>query len=146
MVSGAVLLFIRGIVLLVHDDEAQILNRGKHGRAGAYGNAGLAAVNGVPFIESLAVAHCAVENGHVAFAAGKAALESRHCLRGERYFRHQDEDSLTLDQRMARSLQIHLCLAGTSHPLQEEWACAPGIERTRYLLQCCGLFRIQFKG
>ena len=62
VVAGIGLLLVRGVVLLVDDDQAQAGHRRKHRRARADADARLAAAQPLPLVAALALAEGRVED------------------------------------------------------------------------------------
>ena len=63
MVARGFLLLVGVLVLLVHDDQAEVGQRRENGAARADDDAGLAAVDLVPFVVAFAVGKVAVQDG-----------------------------------------------------------------------------------
>ena len=64
VVARALVLLVRGVVLFVDDDQADVLERGEHGGAGADHDVDVAAADALPLIVPLAVGEAAVLNRH----------------------------------------------------------------------------------
>ena len=88
VVARRFFLLVAGLLLLVHDDQADIFERRKNGRARAHHDARFAAAHAPPFAGALRDRQPAVQHGD-AFAKPRAA-QAAHPER-ERDLRHQHE-------------------------------------------------------
>jgi hypothetical protein len=61
MVSGRVLLFIRGVVLFIHDDYPEAGQRGEDGRSGSDHDVRFSSSDAKPLVESLPRRQCTVQ-------------------------------------------------------------------------------------
>ena len=68
------------LLLLVHDDHAQIGHGGEYGRAGAYGDGGFPVTDAAVGVQSLSCGQPRMDNGHLPTVA---AVEDVEHLGGE---------------------------------------------------------------
>ena len=122
VIARRLLLLVGVLVLLVHDDQAQRVDRRENGRAGADDDAGAALADLVPFIVALAGRQMAVQHRHQRLerAGTEPRLEPLDRLRRQRNLRHQHDAALALLQRVGEACKIHLGLAAAGHPVQQE--------------------------
>ncbi len=118
VVAKAFLLFVGGVVLLVEDDQARILQRCEQRRARADDDVRLAITGGQPGIQSLTIADVGVQQGD---AGIEAFLEARQGLRPQIDLRDQDQRLFARLEHLVNQLQIHLGLAAAGHAGQQEW-------------------------
>ena len=76
------------LLLLVDDDEADVLQRGKDGAPGPHHDVGAAVLYHLPLEQALGVVQGRVLDGH---PPPEPALEAEDHLRRQAYFRHQHE-------------------------------------------------------
>ena len=103
-------------MLLVHHDEAEVLDRREDRRAGAYDDPRLAFAYAPPLVEALAVRERAVKDGDALAEARGEALDR---LRRERDLRDEDDGSPALREHGGDGLQIDLGLARSRHAEEE---------------------------
>ena len=72
MVARRILLLVGVLVLFIHDDEPEPLQRGEDGAARADDDAGRAVVDLVPFVVALAVGEMAVQYRHLLLRDGRS--------------------------------------------------------------------------
>ena len=65
VVAGGVFRLVAALLLLIQNDQAQTLQRGKHRRAGAHHHAGLSPPNPLPLVIALPRPQRAVEHSHL---------------------------------------------------------------------------------
>src|SRR5690606_40359818 len=85
---GRIVLFVGLLVLLVHDDDADVSQRCENGRSGSDDHVEEAVAQAAPGVESLARAHPRVENSD---PIAEMASEAPDGLRRERNLGHQDD-------------------------------------------------------
>ena len=73
---GSLLRFIGVFLFLIHNDQAQVFKRGKHGGPGAQSNQGISIFPPLPFIQPLSHGKTAVEYRHL--PAVPALEQSQH--------------------------------------------------------------------
>ncbi len=125
VVARGFLLLVGGLVLLIHDDEAEVLQRGEDGAAGADDDVGAAFMDLIPFVMALAVGEVAVEHGDALAALGEAGLEALDGLRGEADFGDEDERGLALLEDPGDGLEIDLRLAAAGDTVEEHGLARP---------------------
>ena len=116
MVMDAVLLLVGGIVLLIHDDEAEIRIGQEQRRAGAHDHAHLVRRRRLPGAGALARRKLRVPLGRPHPEALGEAVEH---LGGERDLGHQDQDLPTAPHRLRHRLEIDLRLARSGDAVDE---------------------------
>ena len=128
VVARRLLLLVGVLVLLVHDDQAQRLDRRKDRRARADGDPRAALADLVPFVVPLAGGQMAVQHRHQRLqrTGAEPRLEPLDGLRRERNFRHQHNRALALLQGVGDGLQIDLRLAAAGDAVEEEGRGARG--------------------
>ncbi len=104
-------------MLLVDHDEAQVLEGGEEGGAGADGQARAPAPQELPLLDALAGAERAVQDGQV---VAEAAPQAREDLVGERDLRDQHQRLAARGEGLAHRAQVDLGLAAARHPVQQE--------------------------
>ena len=124
MVARRLFLFVSVLVLLIHNDQTQRIDRRKNRRAGADDNAGASLPDFVPFIMAFAGREMAVQNGYQGLhpAGAEARLESFDSLRGEGNLGDQDDGALALLQSVGEGLEINFGLAAAGNTVEEEGA------------------------
>ena len=103
MVARCLVLLIGILVLLVHDDDAQVFERRKNRAARADDDPRGPAVDLVPFVVALAVGEVAVQDRNFFLHVREAGFEAFHRLRGQCDFRHQHERGAPAIHRLADS-------------------------------------------
>ncbi len=128
VVAGRLLLLVGVLVFLVHNDQAERLDRRKDGGARADGDPRAALANLVPLVVPLAGGQMAVQHCHQRLqrAGTEPRLESLDGLRRERDLRDEDNCALALFQRMGDGLQINLRLAAAGNAVEEKGRGARG--------------------
>ncbi len=116
-------------MLLVHDDEADVAQRGEDGRAGTNHHTGIATARLLPVAPPLGQAEAGVEDSQ---GCPEPSAQVRHQCRGETDFRHQNQHLATRLQGCSRRPQIDLRLAGSGDSVQHECA---GLSRMHRRLQ-----------
>jgi len=117
VVAGVGLLLVRGVVLLVDDDQPDAAHRREHGRPGADDDPRLAPRDPVALVAPLRRPERRV---HDRDAVAEPATESSHRLRRERDLRHEhDRPEPALERRRTR-LEVDLRLAAAGRPLQQD--------------------------
>jgi hypothetical protein len=117
VIARRVALLVARLVLLVDDDRAEVLQRGKDRRTGAHGDALLAAAKGEPRIVALAVGESTVQHRDRVAEHGAEAI---HRLRRERDLRHEHDGRLSLLQYDApQELEVDERLPAARDAVQE---------------------------
>ena len=118
MVPGAgVVVLVGPLVLLVHDDQAEVGLRREYGAPGADDEPVLALPHLPPLVEPLAGRQSAVEDGHLAGEPGGEALDR---LPGERDLGHEHDGAPPQRQAALDGVQVDLRLAAARDALQQE--------------------------
>ena len=134
VVARRLLLLVGMLVLLVHDDQAQRLDRREDGRAGADDDAGAALADLVPFVVALAGGQMAVQHGHQGLERcreQKRALK-RSTVCGVREISGTSTMApLALRQRVGDGLQVDLGLAAAGDAVEQEGGAGCGAPQPR---------------
>jgi len=117
VVAQAFLLFIRGVVLLVDDDQAGILHRREQGRTGTDDDVRLAIAGGEPGIESFTIVDVGVQQRDPGV---EALFEAGERLWPQVDLGDQHQRLLAGFQYSMNQLQVDLGLAAAGHPRQQE--------------------------
>ena len=88
MVARRLFLLVAGVVLLVDDDEAEVVDGREDGRAGADDDAGFAASNAVPLFGALLGRERGVEQGDI---GAEGVMQLRGHGGGEADFRDEQD-------------------------------------------------------
>ena len=128
VVARALLLLVRPVVLLVHDDQAEALNGREDRRARADDDVDLRAADAMPLIVALAVGQAAVLDGH---AIAEQRPERSGDGRRERDFRHEDDDAPAGSRHFARQPEIQLRLAAAGHAVEQGRRERSGLRQAR---------------
>ena len=115
-VTEAFVLFIRGVVLLVDDDEPELLEGREYRGASADDDPRAAAVGAAPRIAARAHGETRV---HDRDARAEAPLKALDQLWRQGDFRHQHQRLAAAPERRANHPQIHLRLAAARHSVQK---------------------------
>ena len=94
MVARGLLLLVRALVLLVHDDDTEVRQRRKDRAARPDRDTGLAAREFHPLLAALPFREVTVQHGHTGRTRTrmvKSGAEAFHRLRGEGDFGHQNQ-------------------------------------------------------
>ena len=112
------------LVFLIHDNEAERLNRRENRRTRADDDAGAALPDFVPFIMAFAGGQMAVQNGNerLQFTGTESSFKSFNRLWRQRNLRHEHNRTLALPQRIREGLKINFRLAATSNAMQKKSA------------------------
>jgi hypothetical protein len=119
-IAQAFLLFVGGVVLLVHDDERQTRQRREHRQARAQHDVGPARLGQQPVVGALHFRHGAMQR-HQGFA-GEAAADAAFQLRCQVDLRHQHQRLAALLQGRFHQTQVHLGFAATGDAVQQPYA------------------------
>ena len=122
VVARRLVLLVAGLVLLVHDDDAEFVDGREDGRARADDDARLASMDAVPFVVALAVAELAVEDGDGGAEAGGEALDG---LGGEGDFGDENDGAAPFVERVGDALEEDLGLAARGDAVEEHGRRAP---------------------
>ena len=139
-IAEAVLLFVRGIVLLVHHDEAGIFQRHEYRRARAEHDGRLAIAGADPGAQPLLLVQPGMQQRD---RHRKAPREALHQLRREADFRRQHQRLFPLRQHLRDRTEVNLGLAATGDAMQQKRMkpAEPGADGT-----CGGLLvRVEFR-
>ena len=109
-------------MLLVHDDEAERLDRRENGRTRADDDARPALADFMPLVVPLAGGQMRMQHRYerLQFAGAEPRLEPLNRLRRQRNFRHEDDGALALLERVGQRLKINLGLAGAGDAVQKK--------------------------
>ncbi len=119
VVARVVALLVGRFVLLVHDDQADVGQRGEDRRAGAHDHAHVARDGGLAHRPALAVRDAGMEDGDLLAEAGGEAARG---LRRERDLRHEHEHRAPAGERALGGPQVDLGLARPRDPVEQEIA------------------------
>ncbi len=117
MIADALFILIGGVVLLIDDDQAGVVQRRKNQRARSDHDARLTRQGRGPAGPSLADVLRAMRDAH---QRAEARAKRPHHLIGEGDFRHHHDDVATRGERTGGELEINLGLATPSHAMEEE--------------------------
>ena len=120
------LLLVRGVVLLVDDDQTHASHRCEHGRAGADDDARLPSRDPVPLVASLGVAERRMDDRD---EVAEAAAEAADGLRRERDLRDEDDRPEAALERGRARLEVHLGLAAARRAVEEDVLADAFVER-----------------
>ncbi len=132
VVAGNLLLLVGRVVLFVDDDQAQVLDRGEDGRAGADDNARFAAADAIPLLGALVGGERGVQQGH---AGAEGGVQLRRHGRSEADLRDQQNGRAAGKPRTLHGGQIHGRLARAGHAVQQAGAKALAVERSHNVPQ-----------
>ena len=116
VVARSAVLLVGALMLFVDDDEAHVAQRRKQRRARAHHHTRCSRANEVPLVEALTGAHARVHNGH---GVAEAPAKARHCLRRERYLRHEHACRVPCSECCLDGLKIYLGLARAGDAVDE---------------------------
>ncbi len=105
------------LMLLVHDDHAQLFHRREHRGPCPDHDAGVALANAPPFVEPLPGAEPGMQHRH---GVAEPGAEPGNHLGRQHDFGHQDNGPFPLPQRFAHQADIDLRLPGAGDSLQKE--------------------------
>ena len=120
MVARRFVLLVGILVLLIHNDDAEVFERGKNRAAGADDDPGCPAVDLVPLVVALAVGEVAVQDGDLLLHVREAGLEPLDRLRRQRDFRHENQRGAPVIDRLADRAQVDLGLPRTGHAEKQD--------------------------
>jgi len=132
-------LFVAGLVLLVHNDEAQVGQRREDGRAGADDDVALAGAYLLPLHVALAGGEARVHHGD----ALKAHAEALHRLGGQCDFGQQNNRRTALLQDPADGADVELGLAAVGDAVQERHAEAARLDLPADVVEGLSLVGVQ---
>ena len=135
MVAGGFFLFVGVLVFFVHDDEAEGVNGGEDGAAGADDDAGAALADFVPFIVAFAGGEVAVEDGdeRTKGAGAEAGFEAFDGLRSEGNFGDEDDAAAALGKGVGEGLEVDFGFAAAGDAVEQE-AFGGGFLDLRFLI------------
>ena len=128
VIARRLTLLVARLVLLVHDDRAEVLERREDRRARANGDPLATLLEREPFVIPLAVAQRAVQHRDLVAEHGAKAIDR---LRRERDLRHEDDRRLSLLEHDApQQLDVDERFSAAGHAVEQEHvARAAGRER-----------------
>lgn len=115
VIAQIVLLFMRGVVFPVDDDQSQPLQRHEQCRTGAGDDVGLAIPSGEPGIETLVVGQGRMQQDGVRV---EVVSETRQGLQAQADLRNQHQGLTVRSRGFADQLQVNLNLATADDPSQ----------------------------
>ena len=125
VVARVGLLLVRGVVLLVDADDAEVAHRREDRRARADDDARLAARDALALVAALALGERRVQHGD---AVAEARGEARERLRRERDLRDEHDRAAATRERLLAGAQVDLGLAAAGRAVEQEVAAA-SVER-----------------
>ena len=123
--------FIGVLLLLIHDDQTDIFQGGKHRATGAYHHLNLSPADAFPFIQPLPHRKGTVKDGHI---IAKASVEMFHRLGGQGDFRHHDDDCLSVGNDLPGQLEENRGFSASRYPIQQGGAVFPFSIKSRKLV------------
>ena len=123
MVARCILRLVGAFLLLIQHDQADILQRRKHRASRTEHDMRFAAANTLPLIVAFRITQPTVQQRHLIAEIGG---ETRHHLRRQRDFRHQDHDRLPRLEQLLRQTDIHQRFTAAGHTVQQRHACLAG--------------------
>ena len=136
VVARVGLLLVRGVVLLVDDDQPDAAHRREHGRPRADDDPRLAPRDPVALVAPLRRTERRV---HDRDAVAEPATKSSHRLRREGDLRHEHDRPEPALERCRAGLEVDLRLAAAGRPLQEHMLADALVERGDDLLHSLSL-------
>src|SRR5262245_9925806 len=91
VIARRLFLFVRGLVLFVDDDKADVFQRREDARTGADADSGLALTNAIPFVKAFAVRERRMQNGD---GVAEVRAQSPREHRRQRNLRHEHQRRL----------------------------------------------------
>ena len=116
MVAGDILRFVAGLLFLVQNDEAQIVQGGKDRRPGADDHLRLPPAGPLPLVVPLPRPEGAVEHRHLTAEMGGEAPQQ---LGGQHDLGHQHQSGPAPVQRLLDQTDVHLGLAAARHAVEQ---------------------------
>ncbi len=126
VVARVAFVLVGGVVLLVHDDQAEVLDRREHGRARTDAHARLCSAQPPPFLVALAWAQARVQHRD---GLAEALQEAPDDLWRQRDLRDEHDRTPALLQHNRGGAQVDLGLARSRHPLQQALLKAVRVQR-----------------
>ncbi len=123
VIAGHGLLLVTGVVLLVHDNQAQVFDRSKDGRASADHDAGFAFANAVPLLAALFGGESGVEQGDF---GSEGVVQLGGHGGGEADFRNQQDRGSAGVERATHGREVDRGFTGAGDAVQQK-----GTESTR---------------
>ncbi len=118
VVPQAVVLFVGGVVLLIHDDQPEVPDRRKKGRPGADDQTDIAAPEPFPLVIPHAPGDAAVEDGDLPLR--KPFADAGEELRREGDLRDEIDRAAAVPKDLIDGLEVNLGLAASRHAMEEE--------------------------
>ncbi|OQC07028.1 MAG: hypothetical protein BWX80_01281 [Candidatus Hydrogenedentes bacterium ADurb.Bin101] len=140
VVPGCIVLFIRGIMLLVHHDHAEVGKGREYGRAGTNYDAYLPLPRQAPGIIAFPIAQAAVQDGDILF---EPCIKAAYRLGGQGNFGNQHDGGTVQGQYFFNSLQVDFRFTRTGNAVDEKGFISMVIQRPADSVQSVLLFRIQ---
>ena len=125
VVAGIGLLLVRGVVLLVDDDQADAAHRGEDRRTCPDDDTGLATRDPVALVTPLGVSERGVDDRH---EVAEALPEAPDRLRRERDLRDEHDRPETALERRGARLEVDLGLAAARRALEQHVLADPHVE------------------
>ena len=122
VVAGIGLLLVRGIVLLVHADEAEPAHRREDRRPRTDDDPRVTAGDPLPLVAALGVGQARMQERH---RVAEARAEAADGLRRKRDLRHEHDRAQPALERGRRGLEVDLRLAASGRSVEQEVAAAP---------------------
>ena len=116
MVAGSPFRLIGTLLLLIHDNQAQIFQRRKYRRASPQYHCGLTLPDTLPLVVPFCHAKAAVQQRYL---VSEISGEARHYLGCQGDLRYQDHDRLTLLQQLLSQTDIDQCFTAAGDALQQ---------------------------
>ena len=136
MIARGAVLFVRALVFLVDDDEAQVAKRREQGASRTDHHARRARPDEIPLVVTLALAHARVHDGN---RVAETAAEAGNRLRGKRDLGHQNARRAALGKHKLDGLQIDLGFPRTGNAVDQDDIAASSIVRFADNAQRLGL-------
>ena len=133
VVAQVGLLFVGGVVFLIHHDETDILKGGEDRRTGPDDDGGLAVQDAHPLVQALAGGQAAVQHGDLFPETGP---EAPFHLGDEGDFRHQHEGCFLAGNGLGHQVEVDFGLAAAGDALQQDGgkSLGPGLMHGLYRL------------
>ena len=133
-------LLVARLVLLVHDDQAEVLDGREDGAPRADDDRVDAVADARPGVEALAGAHPAVDDRD---AAGEVRVEAADGLRRERDLGHEHDGRPALNEARAEGAEVDLGLARARHAVEQKRPRRVRLDGGDDLIERFGLGRVK---
>ena len=124
MIAGSGLAFISPLMLLVHNNQAQIRKIRKQSRAGSYHNLSFPLSGPLILIPPFA---CGKAGMHDTDTGSKTPVKPHNRLIGQRNFRNQNNDLPSLLQHMGNHFHVNLCFPASSNAINQGRNSVPSV-------------------